>query len=138
MLPETQTNSIALPVQLIPLVGDYLSGASMDNLATKYNLSISEVSDFLNRKEVRQYIKTELANYKYTSRKRRIDLLSRIVDEQIEFAEENEMPLSKKDIVEILKLLREENKDIENLGVVEDQGDNAKNQYINIINQLKA
>ena len=130
-------NTIALPVQLIPLVGDYLAGGNVDSLAVKYDLSAQEVSDFLNRKEVRQYIRTELANYKYANRQRRLDLLSRIIDQQIEFAEENEMPLTKKDIVEVLKLLREENKDIDNLRAQDDDGDNNKNNYIAIINQLK-
>ena len=127
----------SLPVQFIPLVHEYLSGESVEDLAIKYNLESTQVTEFLNRKEVRQFIKTKLDNYKYLNVQKRIDLLSRAVEEKIAFAEENELPITNKDLLEVLKLLREESKDLQ--GKNDDMsGDAVKNTYVNIINSLKA
>ena len=134
---DITTDSLALPVNLVPLVQEYMSGSSVDDLALRYNMPSTTISEFLDRKEVKRFIKTELQNYKMANRKRRINLLSRIVDEKIIFAEENEMPLSNKDIIEVLKLLREESKDIENFSADEDNSANTKNTYVQIINELK-
>ena len=136
-VPSTPIDqAISLSVQFIPMVFEYLGGSSLEILSVKYNMPIPKVSEFLNRREVRQFIATEMKNYKLANRRKRIDLLTRAVDEKIEFADENEMPLSNKDIVEILKLLREEAIDISSEAVEIDET-SGKQQYINIINQLK-
>ena len=127
--------AIELPMQMIEMTQDYLKGANLEKLALKYSLPVAQVSEFLGRKEVKNYISQEMSNYKMLNLRKRIDLLSRLVDEKIEFAEENELPTSNKDIVEILKLLREESKDIQSADVEQDTG---KQAYIQIINNLKS
>ncbi len=133
----TQTNTaIALDLSLIPLVHDYLSGASVDSCALKYNLDISSVNDFLSRSEVKRYISNQLRTEGYASRQKRLKILSNIVDDKLESAKENDIPVSNKDIIEVLKLLREEDNDLAKLaGDLDEQG--GKQAYIQIINQLK-
>ena len=137
LMENSLLDTISLPVQFIPLVYEYINGESIDSLATKYNMEVTRISEFLNRREVKTFINTKLKNYKYLSLQKRIDLLSRAVDEKVAFAEENELPITNKDLVEVLKLLREEAKDLRS-ELSDDTGDEAKNNYIAIINQLKA
>ena len=133
---EPIASVINLNLSLIPLVTDYLSGASMDECAAKFNIDVVQVSEFLDRREVKRYISNELKSSGYASRKKRLDVLSRIVDQKLDDAEENELPLSNKDIIEVMKLLREENNDLEKLsGNLEE--DTGKAAYINIINSLR-
>jgi arsenate reductase-like glutaredoxin family protein len=129
--------SISLPAQFIPLVHEYLNGESVSNLAVKYGIDEENVVEFLNRREVKQFINTKLENYKYLSVQKRVDLLTRAVEEKLTFAEDNEMPITNKDLLEILKLLREESKDLRAKNE-EVSDDSVKNTYINIVNQLKA
>ena len=129
--------TIALPVQLIPLVHEYLSGSSVDELALKHNMEPTQITDFLNRREVRTFINTKLKNHRYLNLLSRVNLLSDAVEEKLQFAKDNDLPMTGKDLLEIMKLLREESKDLSN-ELKEDTGDDAKNNYINIINQLKA
>ena len=126
---------VSLDLSLIPLVHDYLSGKTLEQCAVIYALDIAQVSEFLNRREVKQFISAQLKNSGYVNKKRRIDLLARIVDQKIELADDNELPLSNKDLIEVLKLLREEENDL-NKGSIEDI-DTGKTAYINIINQLR-
>jgi len=127
--------AINLSTGLIPLVQDYLDATPLHELAFKYNLTEKEVSDFLDRKEVKSYIKNTLINSGYVNKKSRIDLYNRIVEEKIKFSEENDVPLTKKDMLDVLKLLKEEEELIEKNteGPAE-----SKNTYINILNELKA
>jgi len=135
-IPTTvTTQAISLTAGLIPLVHDYTQGETLEILAIKYNISETEVSEFLNRKEVKQFISTSLANHGYVAKKQRIDLLNRIVEQKIQESEDNELSLSNKDLIEVLKLLKDEGKD---LTVAENEQDSGKAQYIQIINSLKA
>ena len=127
--------AIKLDTSLIPLVHDYLNTATLEELAFKYNLTEAQVSDFLERKEVRSYIKTFLANYGYVAKKSRIGLLNKIVDEKIRFSEENDIPLTKRDLVEIIKLLQTED---EMLAKDKDLTEESQNVYLQVINELKA
>jgi len=129
--------AIALPVQLIPLVHEYLDGSSVDELALKHNMEPTKIADFLNRREVKQFINTKLKNHRYLNLLKRVNILSDAVEEKLQFAKDNDLPMTGKDLLEIMKLLREESKDLSN-ELKEDSGDDAKNTYINIINQLKA
>ena len=133
----TKNEIINLDISLIPLVHDYLSGISLDDCALKYSLDSAQVSEFLNRREVKSYISNRLKNTGYVGKQRRIELLSRIVEEKLEFAAENELPSSNKDLLEVLKLLREEENDLhkQNGEVVEENG---KAAYVQIINTLRA
>ena len=133
-LLNPSVSAISLPVQLVGLTQDYLAGSKLEALALKYNMQVDEVSEFLNRKEVKRYIATELKSYKLLNVQKRIDILSAIVDEKLEFAVDNDLPTSNKDIVEVLKLLREESRDIQ---VAEVEDNSGKAQYVQIINQLK-
>jgi arsenate reductase-like glutaredoxin family protein len=129
--------TVALPVQLIPVVHEYISGVSVDDLALKHGMEVTQITDFLNRKEVKTFINTRMKNYRLLNLQKRIDLLTDAVDEKVAFAKENDLPMSNKDIVDILKLLREEAKDLSS-ELKENDVDDAKNTYINIINQLKS
>ncbi len=131
------TLAIALDLSLIPLVHDYLAGNSLANCALKYNIAETEVSEFLSRQEVKRFISAQMANTGYAAKKKRIDLLSKIVDEKINLAEENDLPTSNKDIIEVLKLLREEENDLHKLSGDLDEN-TGKAQYIQIINSLKS
>jgi len=140
----TDNNSIVnvnptlnLDISLIPLVHDYLNGASLDQCAVKFNMPAIQVSEFLDRKEVKRYISNQLVNSGYTAKKRRLDLLTRIVDQKIELAEDAEIPLSNKDLLEVLKALREEENDIRRTNS-DTEEDSGRQTYINIINQLKS
>ena len=127
--------AIKLDTSLIPLVHDYLNAATIDELAFKYNLSEAQVSEFLDRKEVRNYIKNTLVNTGFVNKKARIDLLSRIVEEKVEFSRENDVPLTKKDILDVLKLLKDEE---ELITKDKDISADGQNVYVNILNELKA
>ncbi len=127
--------AIKLDTSLIPLVHDYLDAVPIEDLAFKYNLSEAQVSEFLDRREVRNYIKNTLINTGYVNKKSRIDLLSRIIEEKIKFSEENNVPLSKKDLVDVLKLLKDEEELISKDSDISADGQNI---YVNILNELKA
>ena len=131
------TSAISLSAGLIPLVSDYTNGESLEVLAIKYGISEVEVSEFLNRKEVRTYIATTLQNHGYVAKKKRIDLLNRIVDQKILEAEENELSLSNKDLLDVIKLLKEEDTEITKTNQIE-ESDTSKGVYIQLINSLKA
>jgi len=142
MMDELQSSvslmeTVALPVQLIPVVHEYISGVSVDDLALKHGMEVTQITDFLNRKEVKTFINTRMKNYRLLNLQKRIDLLTDAVDEKVAFAKENDLPMSNKDIVDILKLLREEAKDLSS-ELKENDVDDAKKTYINIINQLKS
>ena len=128
---------INLDISLIPLVHEYLQGATLAQCALDFNISEVQVSEFLNRREVKQYISNQLKNSGYAAKQRRIELLSDIVDEKREFAKENDMPTSSKDILEVLRALRDEENDLHKLAGDMEQ-DSGKAQYIQIINSLKA
>ena len=127
--------SINLDASLIPLVHDYLNAVPIEDLAFKYNLSEKQITEFLDRKEVRSYIRNRLVNTGYVNKKSRIDLLSRIVEEKVNFSKENGVPLTKKDLLDVLKLLKDE----EELLTKEKAPDSdTGNTYVQILNELKA
>ena len=133
--PKETVGAIQLSTQLVPMVHEYLSGCNIDSLALKYNIDVTQVSEFLNKTEVKRFISTELKNYRYVNRRKRIELLSDMVDEALNIRKENELPMTDKDPVELLKLLQTEDKDI---GTSDVEVEGGKQAYIQIINQLRA
>jgi len=98
MMDELQSSvslmeTVALPVQLIPVVHEYISGVSVDDLALKHGMEVTQITDFLNRKEVKTFINTRMKNYRLLNLQKRIDLLTDAVDEKVAFAKENDLPM---------------------------------------------
>ena len=127
--------AINLDAKLIPLVHDYLNGISLSDLAFKYNLPENQVSEFLERREVKSFIKSTLINSGYVNKKSRIELLNSIVSEKIQFSEENDVPLTKKDLLDVLKLLREEE---ELILKNSEEVPESQNVYVAVLNELKS
>lgn len=135
-IPDVITHEVMnLSAGLIPLVKEYLEGVSISDLAVRYNIAEDSISEFLNRKEVRTYISTQLNNLGWASTYKRLQLINRIIDEQLNIAEDNKIPLTAKDLVDVLKLMKEEVKEIT---TDQPEQDTSKAQYIQIINELRA
>lgn len=126
---------VKLDAKLVYLVQEYLNGATIPELADKYKMLESTISEFLSRKEVKSYIANMLANAGYLNPSARINLLNRMIDDKIRFAEEANVPLSNKDLTEIIKLLQEEQKMISKVDTPETTI-NIQSEYTNLISSL--
>lgn len=125
---------IKLDAKYVSLVNDYLNGTTITALSEKYNVSVEEISNFLNRKEVRSYIATVLQNYGYLNPINRINLLNRMIQQKIEIAEETDTPLTKKDLVELIKLLQTEQQMIQKTSQPEEPIVNVN--YLKLVQEL--
>jgi hypothetical protein len=125
---------IKLDAKYVKLVNDYLSGTDLPSLAEAHCIPVEEVSNFLNRKEVRSYIATVLQNYGYLNPVTRINLLNRMIEQKIEIAEETDTPLTKKDMVELIKLLQTEQQMIQKTSQPEEPVVNVN--YLKLVQEL--
>ena len=124
-----------LDAKLLRLAQSYIEGTSIVDIATEFNLTTDEVLNYINSKPVAKYITASLMNSGYANPKKRIELLNKIIDQKIDLAEDNDLPLTKKDLVDVLKMLQDEQK----LNAPQDSGDgsNSVNAYIQLIKELK-
>lgn len=126
---------VKLDAKLVYLVQEYLNGATIPELAAKYKMPESTISEFISRKEVKSYIANTLANAGYLNPSARINLLNRMIEDKIRFAEDANVPLSNKDLTEIIKLLQEEQKMISKVDTTETTI-NIQSEYTNLISSL--
>lgn len=118
------------------LVNDYLEGSPISQLSEKYHLPPEDISSILSRKEVKNYIAAQLANFGYLNQATRVKLLNKIVEQKLQIAEENNTPLSNKDLTEIIKLLQEEQKLTSKNQEAPEVQINMQAEYVNLISDL--
>jgi hypothetical protein len=109
----------------INLIQDYLSGISLTEIATKHNLPIEEVSEILNSKEVSNFITTYLKNYSFLNPLKRVNILEQLIQNKIQ-----DGISTKKDLLDIIKLLQDEYKLIDKTQEI------TNNNYINIVKDI--
>ena len=107
-LQERQINPL-----FIPIVNQYLDNVDIEDIARNEGLNVLEVSLLLEKPEIKTYINQCIQQVGYLNRKRRIDLINKVIDQKIEEAEEYDTALSKKDLLEWLKLLEDTAKNIQ-------------------------
>lgn len=125
-----------LDARLVNLVNEYLSGLTIPQLAEKYKLPPEQISEFLNKQEVKNYIATTLSNSGYLNPLNRIKLLNQMIEQKIQLAEEANIPLTSKDITELIKLLQEEQKLISKSTETPAVQVNIQAEYASLINDL--
>ena len=95
-----------LPAKISPegleIAETYLLYGDLKEAANALEMEPSEVSDYLNQREVKAYIDHQYLESGYRNRNRIADVLDRVIDLKLEEMEESEMG-SKKDILEVLQ-----------------------------------
>lgn len=117
-----------LPQKISPegltVAEEYLFTNSIDQTARNLKMTPHDVSDYLNTREVKQYIDHVFLEAGYRNRNRLGELLDNIIDKKLEEMEEAEMG-SGKDILEILqfahKLRMDEIKAMQNVQNIKQQ-----------------
>ena len=95
-----------LPAKISPegleIAETYLLYGDLKEAANALEMEPSEVSDYLNQREVKAYIDHQYLESGYRNRNRIADVLDRVIDLKLEEMEDSEMG-SKKDILEVLQ-----------------------------------
>lgn len=125
-----------LDARLVNLVNEYLNGSSVQDLSAKYKLPPEQISEFLSKQEVKNYIATTLANSGYINPLNRIRLLNQMIEQKIQLAEEANIPLTSKDITELIKLLQEEQKILQKNTDTPAVQVNIQAEYVSLIEEL--
>jgi hypothetical protein len=128
---------VKIDAKMLNLVHGYLKGKTTVQLAEEFKLDEIQVSSFLNRKEVRTYIQQQLQQVGYLNPISRIDLLNRMIESKVEEREEAQLPLSGKDLTEIIKLLQKEQELMNRQAQDEEITINVQAEYANLITSLK-
>lgn len=128
---------VKIDAKMLNLVHGYLKGKTTIQLAEEFKLDEIQVSSFLNRKEVRTYIQQQLQQVGYLNPISRIDLLNRMIESKVEEREEAQLPLSGKDLTEIIKLLQKEQELMNRQAQDEEITINVQAEYANLITSLK-
>ena len=81
----------------------YLETDSVDQTARLVGIQPHEVSDYLNTREVKQYIDTMYLEAGYRNRNKIATLLDNVIERKLEEMEENEMG-STKDIADLIQM----------------------------------
>ena len=96
----------ALDPVVLALANDYLSGQSVEEIATNYGISEDRVTAVIEKKEVKNYIDSVFATQGYLNRIKRINLINQVIDQKIQEAVETGI-YSKKDLLDWMKHLQE-------------------------------
>ena len=128
---------VKIDAKMLNLVHGYLKGKTTVQLAEEFKLDEIQVSSFLNRKEVWTYIQQQLQQVGYLNPISRIDLLNRMIESKVEEREEAQLPLSGKDLTEIIKLLQKEQELMNRQAQDEEITINVQAEYANLITSLK-
>ena len=96
----------ALDPVVLALANDYLSGQSVEEIATNYGISEDRVTAVIEKKEVKNYIDSVFATQGYLNRIKRINLINQVIDQKIQEAVETGI-YSKKDLLDLMKHLQE-------------------------------
>ena len=96
----------ALEPVVLALANDYLSGQSVEEIATTYGISEDRVTAVIEKKEVKNYIDSVFATQGYLNRIKRINLINQVIDQKIQEAVETGI-YSKKDLLDWMKHLQE-------------------------------
>jgi len=91
---------------ILALANDYLSGATIEQIAADYSISTDRVTTVLDKKEVKHYIDSVFATQGYLNRVKRIAIINRVIDQKIADALETGI-YSKKDLLDWMKHLAE-------------------------------
>lgn len=92
----------------IPIVNAHLANVDIPEIAKATGLSVMEISLVLDKPEIKNYINQMVLSYGYLNRIKRLDLITKVIDKMIEDAEEYDTPLTRKDLLDWLKLLQGE------------------------------
>ncbi len=100
-------SSVALTTKISPegleIANAYLQYGSIPTVSTTLGLGEAQVSEMLNRREVKQYIDTVYLDTGYRNRFKLADTLDTLIDKKMEEAEESEIYTSK-DLADLLQM----------------------------------
>ena len=99
---------IKIDAKYLQMTNDYLNGTPIPVLANRYDISEEQASSFLNRKEVRTYIAQTLQQSGMLNPLNRVELINKMINKKIEDAEEANVSYTKRDMVELIKLMQKE------------------------------
>ena len=100
-------SSVALTTKISPegleIANAYLQHGSIPTVSTKLGLGEAQISEILNRREVKQYIDTVYLDTGYRNRFKLADTLDTLIEKKMEEAEESEIYTSK-DLADLLQM----------------------------------
>ena len=92
-------SSVALTTKISPegleIANAYLQYGSIPTVSTRLGLGEAQISEILNRREVKQYIDTVYLDTGYRNRFKLADTLDTLIEKKMEEAEESEIYTSK-------------------------------------------
>ena len=91
---------------LLAVANDYLSGKSIDEIASDYGISTDRVTSVLEKREVRAYVDSVFATQGYLNRIKRMQIINAVIDQKMTEALETGI-YSKKDLLDWMKHLNE-------------------------------
>jgi hypothetical protein len=92
----------------IPIVNAYLGNEAIPEIAIATGLNVFEVSLILDKPEIKNYINQMVLSYGYLNKLKRVELITKVIDKIIADADEYDTPMTKKDLLDWLKLLQGE------------------------------
>jgi hypothetical protein len=95
----------ALDPIVLALANEHLAGKDFEQLSAEFSVNTDVVVAVLNRKDVKSYIDTVYMNQGYMNRNKRLSLINTVIEQQVQEAMESGGKLSKKDLLDWIKLL---------------------------------
>lgn len=96
----------ALDPTILLIANEYLSGTAIDAIAENHALTMDQVTDIIERKEVKSYIDNVYLSQGYLNRVKRLQVINHIIDKKLQEAMESDV-YSKKDLLDWFKLLND-------------------------------
>lgn len=100
--------------QLDPIVlgvaNQYLSGATVEDMAEEYDVAPDIIIATLERPEVKRYVDSSFLSQGYLNRVRRNKIINQVIEDKIRAAETGEEAFSKEDLLKWIKQAHEEEK----------------------------
>lgn len=97
-------NSLSMSPEHIEVANAYIQLGDKKTVAENLNIRLSDVSEILEKREVKKYVDSVFFDAGYRNRDKFFSLLDNIIEKKIEEAEEADF-WSKKDLMEILTMV---------------------------------
>ena len=96
----------ALDPTLLAVANDYLSGTSIESLSETHSLTMDQVIEIIEKKEVKSYIDNVYLSQGYLNRMKRMAIINKVIDEKLQEGFESGV-YTKKDLLDWMKLLND-------------------------------
>ena len=95
---------------ILGIANEHIQGRSHQEIADTFGTSQDRVAQVLDRREVKQYVDQVYLSQGYLNRFKRLDLINQVIQQKVEEALVGGGEISKKDLLEWLRLLQEMDK----------------------------